>query len=451
MMENILVVDDDKSILKSIQMMFEGKYAVTTAEKGGEAQKHIQDREPDLILLDIGLPDMSGMDLLAEIRQTAPEVMVVMVTGADEARTVVKALKLGAYDYLVKPLDGQEIKITLQNALENKRLKDRIRRMQQANGERYRLELVGKSEKLKNVMDIARTAAKSVDTPLLLTGESGTGKGLLARVVHYHYSDLPGPFVTVNCTAITHELFESEIFGYERGAFTGAKAEGKKGRFEAAADGTLFLDEIGSMSLSTQAKLLGVLEDRAFYRVGGSKAVKVSARIIAASNMDLEKAVEEGRFRKDLFFRLNVVKVELPPLRERPDDIIPLTEYFMKTHNEKTGKKFTRVSPEAMAVLQGYPWPGNVRELRNVIERVVLLENSDELLPGHLSFIRRGREETRAPGADFSGELDYAETIKGLIREALRRSRGNVLEAARLLKMPPHKMRYRIKKYNLGN
>ena len=451
MMEDILIVDDDRSILKSVQMMFEGKYAVTTAERGDEAQKRIQDQEPDLILLDIGLPDMSGMDLLTEIRRTNPEIVVVMITGADEARTVVKALKLGAYDYLVKPLDGQEIRITLQNALENKRLKDRIRRMQQANGEPYRLELVGKSEKLKNVMAIARNAAKSVDTPLLLTGETGTGKGLLARVVHYRYSDLPGPFVTVNCTAITYELFESEIFGYEQGAFTGARAEGKKGRFEAAADGTLFLDEIGAMSLSTQAKLLGVLEDRAFYRVGGSKAIKVSARIIAASNMDLEKAVEEGRFRKDLFFRLNVVKVELPPLRERPDDIIPLTEYFMKTHNEKTGKKFTRVSPEAMAVLQGYPWPGNVRELRNVIERVVLLENSDELLSGHLSFIRPRRGETRTPGADFSEELDYAETIKGLIREALRRSRGNVLEAARLLKMPPHKMRYRIKKYNLGN
>ena len=236
---------------------------------------------------------------------------------------MVKALKLGAYDYLVKPLDGQEIKITLQNALENRRLKDRIQRIQQANGERYSLELVGKSEKLKNVMAIARNAAKSVDTPLLLTGESGTGKGLLARVVHYHYSDFPGPFVTVNCTAITHELFESEIFGYERGAFTGARAEGKKGRFEAAADGTLFLDEIGSMSLSTQAKLLGVLEDRAFYRVGGSKAVRVSARIIAASNMDLEEAVEEGRFRKDLFFRLKVVKVELPPCAKDPMTLTP--------------------------------------------------------------------------------------------------------------------------------
>jgi transcriptional regulator with PAS, ATPase and Fis domain len=281
-------------------------------------------------------------------------------------------------------------------------------------------------------------------------GESGTGKSLLARAIHYSYGNLPGPFVTVSCTAITQELFESELFGYERGAFTGARSEGKKGRFEEAEVGTIFLDEIGSMAPAAQAKLLGVLEDRAFYRVGGNKPLKVSARIIAATNMKLERAVEGGVFRRDLFFRLNVVKIEMPQLRDRRDDIIPLTEYFLKLYNQKLGKTFAKISAEAKKLLLEYHWPGNVRELRNTIERVILLENGNVLLPEHVAFYQGEKESTEGPGIDFSmGTLDYAETIRRMLEEALKRSQGNVLEAARLLNMPPHKMRYRIKKYGL--
>jgi len=450
MVENILIVDDDKSILNALRMTLEQKYVVSTAENGAQALKLLRKQVPDLILLDIGLPDISGMDLLKKVRETGPDIAVIMVTAVDEVRTVVEALKLGAYDYLVKPIDGQEVKVTVHNALENKRLKDQIRRIQQPNVERYSEGLVGHSPQLNSVMGVAKKVAGSVETPVLVVGESGTGKSLLARAIHYSYGNLPGPFVTVNCTAITHELFESELFGYERGAFTGAKSEGKKGRFEEAEDGTIFLDEIGSISSAAQAKLLGVLEDRAFYRVGGNKPLKVSARIIAATNIKLERAVEEGLFRRDLFFRLNVVKIEMPPLRERRDDIIPLTEYFLTLYNQKLGKTISKISSEAKKVFLEYHWPGNVRELRNTIERIVLLEDKNVLLPEHIPFYPSEREPTAGSRIDFStGALDYTETIKSLLEEALKRSQGNVLEAARFLSMPPHKMRYRIKKYGL--
>jgi DNA-binding NtrC family response regulator len=450
MVENILIVDDDKSILHALRMTLEGKYVVHSAENGTEALKLLREQRPDLILLDIGLPDISGMDLLKKVRETEPDITVIMVTAVDEVKTVVEALKLGAYDYLVKPIDGQEVKVTVHNALENRRLKDQIRRIQQANVEHYTFDLIGQSAQLKSVLEMATKVARSLDTPILIMGESGTGKSLLARAIHYSYGNLPGPFVTVSCTAITQELFESELFGYERGAFTGARSEGKKGRFEEAEDGTIFLDEIGSMAPAAQAKLLGVLEDRAFYRVGGNKPLKVSARIIAATNMKLERAVEGGVFRRDLFFRLNVVKIEMPQLRDRRDDIIPLTEYFLKLYNQKLGKTFAKISAEAKKLLLEYHWPGNVRELRNTIERVILLENGNVLLPEHIAFYQGEKESTEGPGIDFSmGTLDYAETIRRMLEEALKRSQGNVLEAARLLNMPPHKMRYRIKKYGL--
>jgi transcriptional regulator with PAS, ATPase and Fis domain len=318
--------------------------------------------------------------------------------------------------------------------------------------ERYRFELIGKSPQIKTMIETAQKVARSRDTPVLIMGETGTGKGVLARTIHFSSSELPGPgpFVAVNCSAITHDLFESELFGYERGAFTGAKAEGRIGRFEEAAGGTLFLDEIGSMSLSTQSKLLGVLDERVFQRVGGSRSRRVSARIIAATNTDLEKAVEEGLFRKDLFFRLNVVSIHVPPLRARVDDIMPLTEYFIDFYNEKFGKRFSRIAPETRKALLDYPWPGNVRELRNVLERIILLESGSTLLPYHLRLLQTESQTAASSRKDTSDEVPgYEEAIKRLMQEALGKTRGNVLEAARLLNMPAHKMRYRIKKYGL--
>jgi DNA-binding NtrC family response regulator len=446
----VLVVDDDKSILTALRITLEGEYGVCTAENGADAIRLLRDKEPEVVLLDIGLPDTSGMELLEQIKSIDPEVVIIMVTAVEDVRMIVKALKLGAYDYLVKPIDAQELKVTLRNALETWSLKDKIRRIQQPKVEQYRLELIGGSPQIKAMIETARQLGGNVDTPVLITGETGTGKGVLARAIHFSFSELPGPFVPVNCTAITHDLFESELFGYERGAFTGARSEGRIGRFEEAAGGTIFLDEIGSMSLSTQSKLLGVLDDRGFHRVGGSKLRRVTARIIAATNTDLEKAVEEGQFRRDLFFRLNVVNIHVPPLRERGVDILPLTEYFIASFNQKYGKQFRSISPEARKALQEYSWPGNVRELRNTVERIILLRSGTTLLPHHLSFLKSEPDGT-APAEICPAEkpLDYEETIKRLIQEALGKTGGNVLETARLLNMPAHKLRYRIKKYGL--
>ena len=451
MSETILVVDDDSSIRTAMSMTLNGKYFVSTAENGHTALKILNAQKPGLILLDIGLPDMSGMDLLERVRKSDPDIGVIMITGEQETKTVVKAMKLGAYDYLVKPIDGSAVKATVRNALESRLLERQVKAAQQRKAEQPSFELIGQSAKLRELISKVEKAATSVDTPILITGESGTGKSHLAKAVHHRYSEPRGSFVTVNCTAVTHELFESELFGYERGAFTGARSEGKTGRFEEAAGGTLFLDEIGSMSLSSQSKLLGVLEDRMFYRVGGRRPVHVSCRIIAASNMDLEKAAAQGLFRADLYFRLNVVKLEVPPLRERRDDIIPLTRRFMEHYNKKFGKKFSGVSPEAEQVLMEYFWPGNVRELRNVLEKVILLEDGGTLLWEHVSSL--DCRNAGADGGDDAGccSMDYVETTTRLILDALKRSKGNVLEASRILNIPPHKLRYRIKKFGLQN
>lgn len=449
MQEKILIVDDEKSVLMGLRMSLEGEYLVETAQDGDAAMALLADQNPDLVLLDIGLPKVSGLEILQKIKSGGPETLVIMITAVDDVKTAVKALKSGAYDYLVKPLGVQEVKVTVRNALESKRLKDRIRRIQQPNVERYNFDLIGQSPEIKSVMEIGRRVAASPTTPLLIVGESGTGKTLMAKAVHYASGNPPGPFVKVNCTAVNNELFESEFFGYERGSFTGARSEGKRGHFEQADGGTIFLDEIGSMGPAVQAKFLGVLEDRAYFRVGGSKPIDVSARIIAATNKDLERAVAEGSFRQDLFFRLNVVKIEMPPLRNRRDDIVILAEHFTEAYSRKFGRPCPRISPEARKKLLAHHWPGNVRELRNMIERIMIFGVGDVLLPEHFPF--SGSAQTPpVQSPDFSScPLDYESTIKSLLEEALKRSGDNVLEAARLLKIPLHKIRYRLKKYGL--
>ncbi len=450
--ESILIVDDDLSILTAIKMTLEGDFRMITAATGSEALKAVNEQHPDLILLDIGLPDMSGMEVLERIKTGSFDGAVIMITAVEETRVVVKALKTGAYDYLVKPIDAQELRVTVGNAIENRRLKDQIRHIQKPSVERYRSDLIAYDAQMKNLLGIAQKLAGSLETSVLIIGESGTGKGVLAKAIHYGHSDFPGPFVTVNCTAIPHDLFESELFGYDRGAFTGAKNEGRKGRFDESEGGTIFLDEIGSMSFDTQVKLLGVLEDRVYHRVGGNKPFFLSSRVIAATNSDLEKAVEEGSFRRDLYFRLNVVKLEIPPLRKRPDDIIPLALHFMDWYNKKLGKKFTGISTEAKRMMMEYSWPGNVRELRNTLERTVLLESGDVIVPEHLATIRPVQKPQDSPGLDFTGaRLDYREMNRRLIGEALRRTRGNTVEAASLLNMPVHKLRYRIRKLGIRN
>ena len=449
----ILIVDDDRSIRKGLSLALCDRYCVITAKNGVEALALFPNERPDIVLLDVGLPELDGVEVLKRLAGNSPDVTVIMVTAVEDVKTVVNAIKLGAYDYLVKPIDSQELLLTIQHALENRALKNQIKTIQKPRVDKYSFDLIGNNAKIKGIVEIAKKASQSPDTPILITGESGVGKGVLAKATHYNSCEMPGPFVTVNCGAIAKDLVESELFGYERGAFTGARDDGREGRFEEAAGGTLFLDEIGAMPLSAQVKLLAVLEDRAFYRIGGSRQINVSARIIAATNTDLDKAVDRGDFRRDLFFRLNVVRLDLPPLRQRQEDIIILTRHFINQYNHKFGKSFSEIAPEAQAFLMAYPWPGNVRELRNTIERIILIEAGTTLTQEHFRILDT-RNENKMKGLKpetTENELDYNKATKSLIREAMKTARGNVSEAARLMNMPPHKLRYRIKKYGLAS
>jgi transcriptional regulator with PAS, ATPase and Fis domain len=332
-------------------------------------------------------------------------------------------------------------------------LKHQLRAIQKPKIDHYRLGVVARSAVIRQIVDTAVKAGRSIATPVLIDGESGTGKGVLARAIHYSAEEAPGPFVAVNCGAMTEELVESELFGYTKGAFTGARADGKSGHFEAAAGGTLFLDEIGNMPQTAQAKLLGVLEDRKFLRVGDSREIAVRCRVVAATNADLETAVQAGRFRADLFYRLNVVRLTLPPLRDRREDILPLAEYFIDQFNCKFHKGFRTMTEAAQEKLLAYRWPGNVRELKNCIERIILLEEGDTLQEVHFPFLVPPPAASLAmpPRVSQNGLIPYREAVLALIREAMQRSEGNVVESARLLQMPVHKLRYRIKKYGLGS
>ena len=451
MKSKILIVDDDKSIRKGLALTLGDDYRVVTAQDASEALDLYPREQPDVVLLDVGLPEMDGVAVLEKLKEIDADAVVIMVTAVEDVKTIVKAVKRGAYDYLVKPVDSHELLLTIQNALENRGLRNQIRSIQQPRVEKYKFDLIGKNPQVNAVIEIARRASASQDTPVLITGESGVGKSVLAKVTHYNGHGVPGPFVTVNCGAIAKDLVESELFGYTRGAFTGARADGKKGRFEEASGGTLFLDEIGAMPLSAQVKLLAVLEDRSFYRIGGNRQIDVAARIIAATNIDLEKAVEVGEFRSDLFFRLNVVRIDLPALRHRPEDIVLLAQHFMDQYNQKFNKHFNEISTDAQAFMLDYAWPGNVRELRNTIERIVLIENGTIINPEHFHKIGMYLDKPSLPVKNDAAEseLDYNEITKNLIRDALQTTNGNITEAARLMNIAPHKLRYRMKKYGL--
>ncbi len=451
MKSKILIVDDDKSIRKGLALTLGDDYRVVTAQDASEALALYPREQPDIVLLDVGLPEMDGVAVLEKLKEIDAETVVIMVTAVEDVKTIVKAVKRGAYDYLVKPVDSHELLLTIQNALENRGLRNQIRSIQQPQVEKYKFDLIGQNPQVQAVIEIARKASASQDTPVLITGESGVGKSVLAKVTHYNSHGVPGPFVTVNCGAIAKDLVESELFGYTRGAFTGARADGKKGRFEEAAGGTLFLDEIGAMPLAAQVKLLAVLEDRTFYRIGGNRQIDVDARIIAATNIDLEKAVELGEFRSDLFFRLNVVRIDLPALRHRLEDIVLLAQHFIAQYNQKFNKQFADIAAEAQAFMQAYPWPGNVRELRNTIERIVLIEDGALITPEHFQKLGMHLDKPAATilPETTEGGLDYNQTTKNLIRDALQTTNGNITEAARLMNIAPHKLRYRIKKYGL--
>lgn len=370
MSASILVVDDEEAIRTSLRSILEDEgYDVSVAANGVEALKIYGADPPDLMILDIWMPEMDGLETLRRVKEFVPTTQVMMISGHGSIETAVKAIKLGAYDYIEKPLSLENVTLRVKHALEQFRLAQENRSLRTKVQQKF--ELVGDSPAMQRLRELIATAGPT-NSRVLIGGENGTGKELVARAIHTYSTRSDHPFVAVNCAAIPETLIESELFGHEKGSFTGATSM-KRGQFEQADGGTLFLDEIADMSLNTQAKVLRALQEQQFTRVGGTKLMKVDVRVLAASNKDLEKEIGRGQFREDLYYRLNVVPIVVPPLRERREDIPALVRHFMKTHVEEQGLRMKEVSPEAMAVFQQYEWPGNIRELRNLIERLMIM------------------------------------------------------------------------------
>jgi DNA-binding NtrC family response regulator len=403
---------------------------------------------------------MDGIEALGKIKDLHPDVLIIMVTAYEDINTVISAMKLGAYDYVVKPLHMDALEVTVRNALETIKLRKEVQTLQ----EKYLKEnlpcIVGESSAIQDVMDFIGMVAKSPDTPILLIGETGTGKELIAHAIHYRSPNFKGPFMTVNCAAIPKDLIESELFGYEKGAFSGARASGKKGLIEEAANGTLFLDEVGDLSFEAQAKLLRFLEAGEFYRVGSTKRLHIQTRIVSATNKDLDSLIEKDQFRKDLYFRLGVVKVQVPSLNERRDDIIPIAKHFLLEFSSKFGKTYTGISQQAESALKSYNWAGHVRELKNLVERAVLTGKGPELESQDLGIEGAKKPKTVKPAKDefvfpplSEAGIDLVSTQESLerhyIEEALRMAEGNESKAAKLLNMNHHTFRYRRKKLQI--
>ncbi|MCX5908866.1 MAG: sigma-54 dependent transcriptional regulator, partial [Deltaproteobacteria bacterium] len=372
-MRKILIVDDEVSVQNSLRMIFKNDYQVFMAGHAEEALGKIQNEEPDLIFLDIIMPGKDGIEILREIREFQPVTPVIMLTATRTVKTAVEAMKLGAYDYITKPFDIEEIRLAAQKALESRDLKKENLRLQEAVEERYHFDnIIGKAKEMREIFSTIRQISEK-NSSVLIHGESGTGKELVARAIHYNSLRKNKPFTAVNCAAIPETLIESELFGHEKGAFTDAQSR-RIGHFEMAHEGTLFLDEVSELSLPTQAKILRSLQEREFIRVGGSKTISVDVRLISATNKNLEEMMAQGTFRSDLFYRINVVPLHIPPLRNRKEDIFLLAQHFLDKHAGPGRKKIT---PEAMDVLVAYEWPGNVRELENIVERVVVLSKAE--------------------------------------------------------------------------
>ena len=456
--QKILIVDDETPFRNALRRLLEKKYLVIEAETGAKGLQLAYREEPDLVLLDVALPDASGLEILSQFKEFRPSPTVVMITAYEQVKDVVTAIKRGAFDYLVKPVDLDEFEFTIQTALEHAGLRNEVDRLRQ---EVQRLQqvdrFIGLNPKFLEAQMLAIKSAQSRDAGVLLQGESGAGKELFARLIHAQSPRVDYPFVALNCAAFGTEIIESELFGYEKGAFTGARAEGKEGLLEVADGGTLFLDEVIDLHLEIQAKLLRVLEEKEFYPLGGTRKRTVDIRILSACNRDLWQSAEEGKFRKDLFFRLATIRIDLPTLRERTEDILPLVQFFMDDFNDKYGKRFRRVSPEAERLLLAHQWPGNVRELKNTIERVILLENEDTILARHLHFLApQGSTETPSAAEVFriafpDQGIALEEIEKHIILEAYEKCRKNKSKTARFLKIPRHVLIYRLRKLGIEN
>jgi DNA-binding NtrC family response regulator len=460
----ILIVDDEPHLPHQLARYLRKRgYDVYTASDGEAGLRELQKNTIDLVLLDLRLPKLSGLEVLRRIREHEAELPVVILTAYGDVQTAVEAMKLGASDYILKGFDLEELLLVVKRALDTSAMSRELRQLKRERSDNYHFNhVVGHSERMHAVFELVSKIARS-DASVLITGESGTGKEVIAHAIHEQSPRASGPFHPLNCAAIAHNLLESELFGYEQYAFTDAKKQ-KRGLLELAEGGTLFLDEIGEMPLDMQAKLLRVLETRSFFRLGGNKEVKINVRILAATNRDLELAMKDGSFRSDLYYRLAVLKIPLPPLRERPADILLFAAHFIEDFNRSLGRNVRKLAPETQRLLQNYSWPGNIRELKNVIERAIILSSGEELLPMHLPHEIVGSKDGQAPSpidpweqwfnARPTGPVSLEE-INGrierhFIRWALETTRHNRTRAAELLGFAKvDQLRYLMRKHGI--
>ncbi|MBI3815114.1 MAG: nitrogen regulation protein NR(I) [Nitrospinae bacterium] len=460
-MKNILVVDDEESLRWVLKKGLEKKgYTVHTAENGKDALSSLSKNEYLMAFLDIFLPDGNGLQILDSIKKQRRDITVVIMTAQGTMKNAIEAMQKGAYDYITKPFDMEEIYLLIDKVENLKKLERKVHTLEEEIKTKYDTdEIVGRSQKMQKVFKTIGKAASS-DLPVLITGESGTGKELVARALHKASKRSAGPFVAVNCAAIPKELLESELFGYEKGAFTGA-SESRGGKFEIADGGTLFLDEIGDMDVSLQAKLLRVIQEMEFYRIGGRTQVKVDARIIAATNQQMETAIEEKRFREDLYHRLNVITIPMPPLRERREDIPVLSDYFLRRFGKDLGSEVRHITEDAMDILKNYEWKGNVRELENVIKRAIVMSGGDSILPEQLPITEHAKSSsvsihdmirTRVQNIVDKGNL-YNEVIGEIERELLlailKRTEWNQVKAAEILGINRNTLSRKIKELGI--
>ena len=449
----VLIVDDDRFVrMALVEALHTWQYETVEADTVAAAKKAFGEEEPAVVLLDIDLPDGSGIDVLNYIKEAAPEIIAVMITGNVDVENTVAALRGGAHDFIGKPVRLEELRITLRNALETRELRREVKRAREQRTRGFSFdEIIGESNAMEKAMELARRVAGSDVGSILLNGETGTGKDLFARAIHFASDRAKAPYLAINCAALPANLIESELFGYEKGAFTDAKSR-KEGLFEQAHGGTIFLDEIGEMELSLQAKLLRVLEEGSFRRVGGLKDIKWDARIIAASNRNLKQEAESGNFRLDLYFRLSVIQVDIPPLRDRGDDVILLAKYYIEKVNQKRpDRPLLGLSPEVDRIFRNYKWSGNVRELRNVIERASILEDGEMVTAAHLPAdmlgMSAGVDGNSASGISLPPDGVALEQVEfELARQAIERMGGNLTKASKLLDISRDQLRYKLRK-----
>lgn len=456
MSNKILIIDDDELVSVSLKrILTKLGYEAEICLEGEQAADRILDLKPDIILLDIYLTTVNGLDLLKEFQKKFFDIPVIMITGYSDVAIAVKAMKAGAFDFLLKPIDIDQLKISIEKAFSRINLQNEVTKLQQiVQGDEVTKDFFGSSSKIQKVISSVEKLAKSHDTTVLIEGESGTGKEMIAKFVHQNSPRRKGPFIKINCSAIPKELAESELFGHEKGAFTGAQQKTKLGKFELASGGSILLDEIAELPPDLQAKLLRVLQEKKFYRVGGEKEVEVDVRVIAATNKNLEQEVTNGNFREDLFYRLNVANISIPPLRDRKDDILILAHTFLQEFAAKFEKKIKGFDSQSAELLKSYYWKGNIRELRNVIERITLLIEEDEVKERHLHFLNAHSAAANLPDDKFVLKIppkgiQIEIVLKKLIQETLRITNGNQVKAAKVLGLSRSKLRYRMEQLGI--